>query len=75
MVVFQDADADAFERGQLAEFRQVRVVEILHAHRTLVGAVGAFVAYFDADAGLLQFGDGFLGETSALFAPEADAYG
>lgn len=72
---FSNTDTDALEGRQMAEFGQAYVVEVLHTYRPLVRAIGAAVADFDPNAGLLQLRDGFVGEASALVAPEADAYG
>ena len=75
MVVSQDANADPFKRRQLAELRNVDVVEILHPDRFFVGTVPAFLTDADRNTRLLQPGDGLVGEAAALVAPETDAHG
>ena len=55
VVVFENADADALERRQLAEFGNGNIIQIFHPDRLLGGPVVAFALHLHGNTRLLQF--------------------
>ena len=67
MVVLQDAYAHPLISGDFPEFRDVNIIQIVHAHRFLVRLVIRGIYHFNGHSCIPQLLDGLVSQTAPLF--------
>lgn len=75
MVILQDAYAHPLISGNFPEFRDVNIIQIIHAHRLLVCLVIRDIYHFNGHSCIPQLLDGLVSQTAPFCTPEFNADG
>ena len=67
MVILQDAYAHPLISGNFPEFRDVNIIQIIHAHRLLVCLVIRGIYHFNGHSCIPQLLDGLVSQTDPPF--------